>query len=324
MICQICNKEIKSNCHISKKHHVSAKEYYDTYIRKENEGFCLNCGKETTFISITNGYHDYCSKSCSGIINNQKQEVKDKIKQTKLIRYGDENYHNMEKTKQTNKERYGNEYAIATKSVRNKIQKTQLSKNTNYDGLSKLSDVIDKYGYGWYIIRNQLNIITIMKGRYGYIKNEDISKIEDYIHSDFKHSKNEVLIYDSIKSYFNGEIIRNSNRIIKPYQIDLFIPSLNIAIEYNSKFYHCSEFGISEDYHLMKSLLCREKQIRLIHIYEFENIEEQLQLLKSLILGQDKYPKNDFNKNNLLDILPQPEIIYQTTRYTIYGAGKLY
>jgi hypothetical protein len=121
MICQICNKEIKSYTHI-KKHKISSKEYFDTYIRKENEGYCLNCGKETTFISITNGYHDYCSKICSGIINNQKQEVKDKIKQTKLIRYGDENYHNMEKTKQTNKERYGNEYTVGAKVIIDKIK----------------------------------------------------------------------------------------------------------------------------------------------------------------------------------------------------------
>ena len=72
----------------------------------------------------------------------------------------------------------------------------------------------------------------------------------------------------------------------------------------------------------MKSLLCREKNIRLIHIYEFEDIEEQKQLLKNLILGIDNYPKNDFNKNNLIENIPEPEIIYKD-RYTIYGAGPL-
>ena len=72
----------------------------------------------------------------------------------------------------------------------------------------------------------------------------------------------------------------------------------------------------------MKSLLCREKHIRLIHIYEFEDIEEQKQLLKDLLLGVDNYPKNDFNKNNLLDTIPEPTLIYKD-RYTIYGAGPL-
>lgn len=77
------------------------------------------------------------------------------------------------------------------------------------------------------------------------------------------------------------------------------------------------------NYHLMKSLLCREKGIRLIHIYEFEDLDKQLELLKALILGENKYPKNDFNKNNLLETIPEPEIIYKDESYTIYGAGKL-
>ena len=70
--------------------------------------------------------------------------------------------------------------------------------------------------------------------------------------------------------------------------------------------------------------MCKEKNIRLIHIYEFEDFEKQKQLLKDLILGQDNYPKNDFNKNNLIDNIPVPEIIYKENNLTIYGAGKLY
>ena len=75
----------------------------------------------------------------------------------------------------------------------------------------------------------------------------------------------------------------------------------------------------------MKSKLCRDKNIRLIHIYEFEDLTIQKQLLKDLILGQDNYPKNDYNKNNLLNGFDKvkPEII--NTKYEIvYGVGKLY
>lgn len=79
----------------------------------------------------------------------------------------------------------------------------------------------------------------------------------------------------------------------------------------------------SKEYHLNKSIKCRQKNIRLIHIYEFENLDEQLKLLKNLILGIDNYPKEDFNKNNLTNNIPQPEIIYQDNRLTVYGAGPL-
>ena len=99
---------------------------------------------------------------------------------------------------------------------------------------------------------------------------------------------------------------------------------LNLAIEYNGCYFHSIYVGKSKDYHLMKSLLCREKGIRLIHIYEFEDLDKQIELLKQLILGEDKYPKNDFNKNNLLKNIPKPEIIFNDGRLIIYGAGKLY
>lgn len=75
--------------------------------------------------------------------------------------------------------------------------------------------------------------------------------------------------------------------------------------------------------HLDKSLLCREKSICLIHIYEFEDFDTQCQLLKDLINGVDNYSKNDFNKNNLIDDIPEPEIIYSNEYSTIYGTGKL-
>ena len=45
----------------------------------------------------------------------------EKVKQTKLKKYGDENYTNKEKAKQTCLEKYGVEYAIANKEVRRKI-----------------------------------------------------------------------------------------------------------------------------------------------------------------------------------------------------------
>ena len=97
-----------------------------------------------------------------------------------------------------------------------------------------------------------------------------------------------------------------------------------MAVEYNSNWYHSIEYGTNKEYHLNKSILCRKQNIRLIHIYEFENIDEQKMLLKDLILGKDNYIKDDFNKNNFTKI-PNPELIYISDRnYHIYGAGKLY
>lgn len=134
LICAICGAEFSTTGgHPLKKHGITNKEYYDTYLKKEGEGICKSCGKPTKFLGITKGYSKYCSTKCSNssdeVKNKRKiscidkygtttpllnSKVQEKIKQTKLEKYGDENYSNREKAKQTNLERYGVEYNFAS------------------------------------------------------------------------------------------------------------------------------------------------------------------------------------------------------------------
>lgn len=72
--CKICNKEVKDlkglSVHLSKIHKMNKddlKNYYDEYIKKENDGKCYFCNNEAIFKSITKGYHKICnSKECLG------------------------------------------------------------------------------------------------------------------------------------------------------------------------------------------------------------------------------------------------------------------
>ena len=182
-------------------------------------------------------------------------------------------------------------------------------------------DLINEYGSGWY----QAGIVPLIKqSGVLFVKNEYIPKIIEYSKlTNTYTSKYERDLVDFIKTFYFDDIILNTRNIIHPMELDIYLPNINLAIEYNGTYWHSIERGIDKEYHLRKSLHCREKDIRLIHIYEFEDFEEQKQLLKDLILGIDNYPNNDFNKNNLLDIIPKSEIIYKDNNYTIYGAGKL-
>ena len=135
-------------------------------------------------------------------------------------------------------------------------------------------------------------------------------------------SKKEKSIIHNIKCSY--KIIENTKNSISPYELDIYIPSISLAIEYNGTYWHSIENGVDKDYHLNKSLLCREKNIRLIHIYEFEDYDRQIYLLQQLIDGKDLYNKNDFNKNNLGPTIPKAELIHISKRnYHIYGAGPL-
>ena len=125
--CKICGKEIGNKgltSHFKNTHNISSKEYYDKYLKQENEGKCLECGKETKFIKFTKGYHSFCSTKCS----NNNKKVSELKKKSCIKKYGVDNPAKAEvvkdKIKQTNLERYGAENVYASKIIRAKIKES--------------------------------------------------------------------------------------------------------------------------------------------------------------------------------------------------------
>ena len=341
IICEICNRNFKSYYGLSahlKSHNIHSKQYYDIYISSNNT--CKVCSKPTKFISISSGYRDTCSPKCAAIYSQTKRE------QTNLIKYGTKNpaQNNIikqkisdtvkskeyqEKTKQTNLVKYGTEHPMQNTDIVSKIKHPthttcHITKSIESDqfeidnNCTRIGKLISKYGQGWLSIKNNLDLIH-HKGC-TYIKNEQLYLIENYYRC---QSKPEQLLYDFVKNICN-DTLHKTRQIIKPFELDIYVSSLQLAIEYNSSWYHSVEGGMSKNYHLNKSLLCRNNDIRLIHIYDFEDFEQQKQLLNDLILGVDNYPNNDFNKNKLIINIPEPVEYISSRGYHIYTAGKLY
>lgn len=65
-----------------------------------------------------------------------------------------------------------------------------------------------------------------------------------------------------------GFVIRRGDRtLIRPKEIDIYVPDHNVAIEFNGSYWHSHH---SADYHLNKTKLCEQQGIRLIHVWEYE------------------------------------------------------
>lgn len=264
-----------------------------------------------------------------GVDNPYKSaEIRDKIKQVNISRYGVEYPMQSDeiksKAKFTNIEKYGTEYPMQNDTVKSTVMAT---KNVNIEQFSKdnecttTQELLKLYGSGWHQSKLGKELEFVYNG-ISFVKNCNICKIEQY--SSENHSSNyENELYELLTT-FNLDIVQHSRSVIKPQELDFYIESLNLAIEFNGMYWHSIEAGTPIDYHLIKSIKCREKGIRLIHIYEFEDFEVQKQLLSDLILGHDNYPTNDFNKNNLIEDIPKPEIIFSKANYTVYGAGRLF
>ena len=66
---------------------------------------------------------------------------------------------------------------------------------------------------------------------------------------------------------FNHDVIENTNEIISPKELDIYVPEKQLAFEFNGLYHHSESFKPS-NYHLRKTELCIDKNIRLIHVFE--------------------------------------------------------
>ena len=77
-------------------------------------------------------------------------------------------------------------------------------------------------------------------------------------------------------------IIKNSFDIIgNRRELDIYIPSKKLAIEYDGIYWHSTEYK-PKNYHIEKTLLCRDKNIRLIHVFSNDWVERK-DVVKSII-----------------------------------------
>ena len=216
----------------------------------------------------------------------QSEEFKEKSKNTCKEKYGVEYYTQSTKFKKKSKETVLNNYGVDNISMsmdiikkRIKSEQDKIAKFEKENNCTNLSKLINLYGQGFLAIKNKLTIIK--NGRYSYISNVDIEKIEEYVNT-HNRSYQENDLYEYIKSIYKGEIIKNCRSVINPYELDIYIPNLNLAFEYNGNYWHSTNVGMDKYYHINKTDLCLLKNIRLIHIQEWEWKNKQ-EICKSII-----------------------------------------
>jgi len=127
-----------------------------------------------------------------------------------------------------------------------------------------------------------------------------------------------------IKQLLDGwgvEAVYNSRTIIPPKELDIYIPSMNIAIEYCGLIWHSSAF-VNKNYHLAKLDLCAQRNIRLITIFEDEWIHNKELVVRKLshILGKSTESKVYARKCSVVSVTKQQKISF-LEQYHIQGDG---
>ena len=113
-----------------------------------------------------------------------------------------------------------------------------------------------------------------------------------------QESHAEKLIVQYIKEICNYKIIVKDREILKGKELDIYIPEKKLAIEFNGSYWHSTLYK-DKLYHQQKTLECAYKGIQLIHIFEYEWLNEDSQekiksLLRNLLSNNNKriYARN--------------------------------
>lgn len=221
MKCEICNKtdfhnKLSFTMHIVRFHKLSAKEYYDTYLKTDTDGFCQVCHKETHFNNIFTGYLKCCSNSCSQKLPETQQKIMEtklrlygsatynnrkKAIQTSNEKYGKGNYNNRQKAYKTHKERYGVEHPLQYKEFNNNAINTRLNTYGEIitpDMIAKAKNTRkEKYGD-----ENYVNIEKCKHTKFLKYGDENYANVEKMKQT--KLTKNN-------GHYFTNDIIQKSN-----------------------------------------------------------------------------------------------------------------
>lgn len=97
-------------------------------------------------------------------------------------------------------------------------------------------------------------------------------ELEDSVLINSGKSTGEIELYEYIRSVYSGIIIQSDRNTLAGKEIDIHLPEIKLAFEYNGTYWHSSILKHYK-FHQDKVLHCKEKGIRLIHVYEYEWVD---------------------------------------------------
>jgi len=251
------------------------------YHDNKDPRFCYNCCSSNTHRTKMG---DYLCDECAQIRKIQKTV------QTNLTNYGVPyqiaSDSTRSKSKKTLKERYGVEHNMhvpsfsikqsATKKQK-KYSKEQLFLIENPDLLYReyvenkipVYELARKYGFGH-------RFVLLLFHKHGF----EIKTSRGY-------SFEQETITNEIENLLGLNVERNARSVIPPKELDIWIPTLNVGIEYHGVYWHK---GLSDTRCEEKYFLAKNNSIVLLQFFDFE-FDEKKDICLSII--RSKLKKNE-------------------------------
>ena len=230
---------------------------------------------------------------------NKNEKVREKIKNTCLERYGFVTNLQAEwckeKIRKTNLIKYGYENVAQNEEIK-KIIKQRINEKFNVDNIKKLHlkniDDLNEEFVKENFIKDEEFLIKEFEKYFNILSVTTSHRYKDKfnISEDNKKIYRFSQVEEKLATLIKADVIRNSRKIITPFEIDLYLPDKKLAIEYDGLLFHSrgidkiSKFNspnFPKNYHLMKTDLCEEQGIQLLHIFEGESLDIWLSIINA-------------------------------------------
>ena len=265
MICEICKNDFeKLGQHIG-IHGITIKDYYKKYISKcDEDPKCPTCGKPLAFSSLTVGFQKYCSMHCRNTNSDWKKLHDEKV----LKRFGSLRNTNDAAIRKTKNEATKNKLAYAVKDYGTII--SYETPNIIYRCNKCQDEKCYTYNYFSHRIRYGMNPCNVCQKTLLNFK---------------QSSRQEEELYNFIKANTDLTVERHNRKVLDGQELDIFIPELKLAFEYDGTYWHMDKrFYKETDFHKVKGItaaelwaddnhkndLCAEKFIKLYRIAEYD------------------------------------------------------
>ena len=227
----------------------------------------------------------------------QAEHIKEKAKQTCLEKYGVEHTGQADikkqRTVETNLERYGSTtYAASnTAAERNHLNFYNRIIKANSQVVAKFDEAeldlkhLTTKTLLWHC--NECNTDFSAPINYNWWRYHGHTAYARcpscYPHLNVVVSNGEIELFNFIKS-LNDDAVQSDRTTITPSELDIFVPSKQLAFEFDGLYWHSDDVKPDKNYHLNKTIACENRGIHLIHVFENDWLYKQ-DIVKSRIMS---------------------------------------
>lgn len=226
----------------------------------------------------------------------QAQEVKDKIRQTNMDRYGYVcNFADPRKRAEYEQiciEKHGENYKQLS---REKAKKTFFKEHgvENFQQLNRphvemynREDVLENFidENNEFMINEFCVFFKVTRTMCCRFKRDNNITNRN---NDWHHGRSSIAEEELFKSIPCDNKHQNDKTILDGLELDMVLPDIKLAIEYDGLYWHSLQQGKDMNYHLKKTLNCADKGYQLFHVFE----DDDMEIWKSMInnkLGLNK------------------------------------